>query len=73
MKLIWKQREESVATLAEDKVYKPAQEYSKSTIRETSDKEKCVLATRLIVISMKNWNHTSMGLSFPHSPEGGSC
>lgn len=73
MKLIWKQREESVATLAEDRVYKSAQEYSKSTIRETSDKEKCVLATCLIVISMKNWNHTSMGLSFPHSPEGGSC
>lgn len=72
-KLIWKQREESVATLAEDKVYKLAQGSSKSTIRETSDTEKCVLATCLIVISMKNWNHTSMGLSFPHSPEGGSC
>lgn len=54
MKLIQKQREESAATLADDKVYKPAQRYSKSTIRETSDKEKCVLATCLIVISVKN-------------------
>jgi hypothetical protein len=54
-----------VVTLAEEEAQKSAQGSPKSAIREPSDKEKCVLAICLIVISMKNWKHTTTGLGFP--------